>query len=158
MEKFKEDYSQRTDIEKILSNWKKVKGLYDRQEWSTVILRTVTAVELSANYAIRQELELNKNIDSDFVDHLLRWANGIQGKFDRLLLPIFKGTEFEKDLKKLKKIVQDINKERNSIAHSGLFKKKSTAEKVIRESKIVINTLVKKYDSQFELNLLIEKK
>ncbi len=149
--KSKKDYSERSDIEKIQSNWTKINGLFKRKEWSSAILRASTAVEISANYVVRQELVNNKNIESDFVNHLLKWANGVQGKFDKLLIPIFKGSEFQQELKKLNKKVKDINKERNLIAHSGQFKKKSTAEKVIKESEIVINTLIKKYDLEFEL-------
>ena len=155
MKKSKNDYSKGTDIEKVLSNWNKVKGLYDRKEWSLLILRVVTAVELSANYVIRQELENNKNLDSDFVNHLLLWANGISGKFDKLILPIFKGADFIQDLKKVNKKVQYINKERNSIAHSGQFKKKSTAEKIIRESDEVIKTLIQRYDNTFDLKPIL---
>lgn len=155
MKKSKNDYSKRTDIEKVLSNWNKVKGLYNRKEWSLLILRAVTAVELSANYVIRQELENNKNLDSDFVNHLLLWANGISGKFDKLILPIFKGADFIQDLKKANKKVQYINKERNSIAHSGQFKKKSTAEKIIRESDEVIKTLIQRYDDTFDLKPIL---
>ncbi|WP_167597977.1 hypothetical protein [Leeuwenhoekiella sp. ZYFB001] len=149
--KTKKDYSERTDIEKIQSNWTKINGLFSREEWSSAILRASTAVEISANYVVRQELELKRNLEPEFVNHLLKWANGVQGKFDKLLVPIFKGSEFQKELKKLNKKVRDINKERNLIAHSGQFKKKSTAKRIIEESEIVINTLIKKYDNDFKL-------
>lgn len=155
--KKKADYSERSDVEKILSNWTKVNGLYSRKEWSSVILRATTAVELSANYVIRIELEDNRKLDSDFVNHLLRWANGIQGKFDKLLLPIFKGTEFHKDLKKLKKKVEDINIERNTIAHSGQFKKESTANRIVLECQALINTLVGRYDPEIDLEKIYGK-
>mgnify|MGYP003646295485 CR=1 FL=1 len=148
----KKDYSERTDIEKIVSNWKKAKGLYEREEWSTVIIRASTAVELSANFVIREELQNNKNIDEEFVTHLLIWANGIRGKFDKLLKPIFKESDFEKELKSLNKKVQDINKERNSIAHSGQFKSKSTATKVVKESKLIIEIFLNKYNTGFTLD------
>ncbi|MDO6854876.1 hypothetical protein Q4599_14890 [Cellulophaga lytica] len=151
------DYTERSDIEKILSNWKKVYGLYSRKEWSSVILRASTSVELAANFVIRKELEENRKLDSDFVNHLLRWANGIQGKFDKLLLPIFKGDDFSKDLKKLKKKVQDINIERNTIAHSGQFKKESTANRIVLECQSVINTLIGKYDSDLDLENIFGK-
>ncbi len=127
-------------------------GLFNRKEWSSAIFRASTAVELAANYVIRQEFEHKRNLDTDFVNHLLIWANGVQGKFSKLLIPIFKGTKFQKQLKNLNKKVADINKERNSIAHSGQFKKKSTAEKIIKESEIIIHTLINNYDPQFRLN------
>ncbi|WP_157603692.1 hypothetical protein [Polaribacter atrinae] len=150
----KKDYSKRTELEKIKTNWNKVKGLYERKEWSTAILRASTTVELSANFVIRKELEEKQNIDEDFVSHLLLWANGIRGKFDKLLIPIFKNSDFKKELKKLNKKVQDINKERNTIAHSGQFKKKPTAQKIVKESKLVIETLIKEYEQDFELKII----
>jgi hypothetical protein len=150
----KKDYSERTELEKIKTNWNKVKGLYEREEWSTAILRASTAVELSANFVIRKELEEKQNIDEDFVSHLLLWANGIRGKFDKLLIPIFKNSDFKKELKKLNKKVQDINKERNTIAHSGQFKKKPTAQKIVKESKLVIETLIREYEQDFELKII----
>lgn len=153
----KTNYSQRTDLEKVLSNWRKVNGLHRRNEWSSVILRATTAVELAANYVIRKELEDVRKLDSDFVNHLLRWANGILGKFDKLLLPIFIGTEFHKQLKKVKKSVEDINKERNSIAHSGQFKIKKTADKVLVECQNVINILIRKYEPEIDLEKIFRE-
>ena len=114
--KQKKSYSKRTDIDKIQSNWRKIKGLYTRKEWSSVVLRAATAVELSANFVIRKELQ--KRLEPDFVDHLLRWSNGVSGKFDKLLIPFFRGTEFQKKLKSLKRSVEYINKERNSVCGS----------------------------------------
>jgi hypothetical protein len=153
----KADYSERNDIEKLLSNWTKVNGLYSRKEWSSVILRATTSVELAANYVIRKELEENRKLDPDFVNHLLRWANGIQGKFDKLLLPIFKDTDFLKDLKKLKTQIKDINTERNTIAHSGQFKKESTANRIVLECQDVINTLVNRYNPEIDLEKIYGK-
>lgn len=153
----KENYLERNDIGKIISNWNKVQGLYSRKEWSSVIIRAATAVELSANFVIRKELEGERNLDSDFVNHLLRWANGIQGKFDKLLLPIFKGTDNYNELKKLLKQVQDINKERNSVVHNGQFKRKSTADKIVFESELIINTLVSRYEDYFDLSEIYGK-
>lgn len=151
MKKLKKSYSERTDIEKIQSNWSKANGLFKEEQWSSVILRAATAVELSANCVIRKELQDKRNLEEHFVDNLLIWANGVRGKFDRIIIPIFKGTEFSKELKKINKIVLDINKERNSIAHSGQFKKRATAKKILTESEKVILTLIKGYDGEFKL-------
>ena len=85
-------YSYRTDIEKIESNWTKTRGLYDRKEWSGAIVRAATAVEIAANLVIREELQVARSLEKDFVDNLLLWANGIKGKFDKLILPISKGS------------------------------------------------------------------
>jgi predicted transcriptional regulator len=68
------------------------------------------------------------------------WANGLMGKVDRLLLPIFKGTDKEKELKKIKERSKDINDERNNVVHRGQFKAKKTAERVISEAEYIINS------------------
>lgn len=144
-------YSQRGDIEKIKSNWKKTSGFLKRKEWSSVVVRAVTTVELTANFVIRKELGEKRKLDKEFINDLLIWANGIRGKFDKLLIPIFRNTDFFQDLKKLKNKVSEINSVRNSIVHSGQFKKEETAQKILTESKEVIETLIKKYEKDFKL-------
>lgn len=151
-------YKQRNDIEKIKSNWTKTNGLLKREEWSMSIIRAVTTVELAANYAIKKELSENRNLELDFVNHLLIWANGIFGKFDKLLLPIFKNNSFQSDLKKLKKQISEINKDRNSVVHSGQYKTETTAIKIIDECKTIIETIIQHYDVDFELKALRTKK
>ena len=128
--KQRKPYSEKSDIEKIESNWKKVSGLFDREEWSSAIVRAATASEIATNLAVREELQVKRSLESEFVDSLLKWANGIQGKFDRLLLPVTKGTTIHNKFKKIKGGVTEINNERNAVVHSGQFKKKTTAEKV----------------------------
>lgn len=147
----KKPYSQRTDLEKISSNWKKTKGLYSRKEWSTTVMRAVTTVELAANYTIRKELEEKRKIDSEFVDHLLIWANGIRGKFDKLIIPACKSSTHINTIKSLNKKVQDINTKRNGIAHSGQFSSAKTAKTVMDNSKEIIEALIGIYEKGFRL-------
>ncbi len=147
----KKPYNQRTDLEKIKSNWKKTKGLFKREEWSTVVMRAVTTVELAANYVIRKELQERRNIEEEFVNHLLIWANGIRGKFDKLIVPLFINTDLAKELKTLNKKAQEINRERNSVAHSGQFKEKLIATKVMDVSKEITEALISIYENDFQL-------
>jgi hypothetical protein len=49
-------YEDRTDIEKIQSNWKKLSGLYSRREWSGSVVRAATAAEIASNLVVREEL------------------------------------------------------------------------------------------------------
>ncbi len=138
-------YNQRTDIEKIKSNWNKTLGLFARGEWSGAILRAVTAAEIASNLVIREELQAKKHLDKEFVDKLLKWANGIQGKFQRLIVPACKGTERHDKFKLLQTSITEINKHRNAIAHRGQFKKESTSRKVIETAKDVIESFVGTY-------------
>ena len=86
-----------------------------------------------------------------FVDHLLKWANGLQGKFDKLLIPVTRHDEWQPTFKQLRTRAADINTERNSIAHSGQFKKKSTATRVVKEARDIILTLVAPYYDGYDL-------
>jgi len=144
-------YAERTDLEKIQSQWYKLNGLHSRNESSAAIVRAATAAELAANFAIRKEFESKGQLSTEFIDSLLIWANGIAGKIDRLLIPLTKGEKHHKTVKKLKDISIKINKIRNSIAHQGEFCNPEESAAAIEQSKEFIETLLKIYDSSFEL-------
>jgi len=151
----KKPYSKRTDIEKIRSNWKKTKGLLKRKEYSGAIVRAVTAAEIASNFLIREELQNKRKIEEHFVDNLLIWANGIQGKFDKIILPLFKtNTLKHKRFKEIKSKVENINKQRNYIVHSGQFKNKKISIVLLKESKNIIEALIKEYQKNFELETI----
>ena len=147
----KNPYSQRTDLEKIQSNWNKIVGLFERGEWSSAIVRAATACEIAANLRVREELQRRHGLDPAFVDSLLKWANGIQGKFDRLLLPSARGKKARDRLKRVKPKVDVINRERNAVVHSGVFKKRESAEKIIALARHVVLRMVKEHHKKFEL-------
>lgn len=149
--KKRKPYSERTDLQKIRSNWKKIDGLYSKDEWSSVIIRSATASEIAVNLMIREELVNKRELDENFVESLLRWANGIQGKIDRILRPLSVNSENPLVSKATKLKIRDINDERNSVVHQGQFKRKSTAKRIIKLSKEVIETLVNRYETDFEL-------
>lgn len=141
----------RPDLDKIKASWRKTLTLFEKKEWSSAIIRAATTIEIAANLVIREELEVKRSLESDFVEHLLIWANGIQGKFVRLILPILKNTEKFSIYKKIQEQVSYINDERNSVVHSGISKQRRTAEKVLRASREIIETLVHEYHENFEL-------
>jgi len=74
----KKSYEQRNDVEKIQSQWHKLTGLHSREEWSAAV--------------------------GEFVNNLLRWANGLDGKLNRLLLPLTQGKKLTKSLAALRKM------------------------------------------------------
>lgn len=53
--KRKKPYDERSDLEKLQSQWNKLSGLHLRDEPSAAIVRCSTAAEIAANYAIRHE-------------------------------------------------------------------------------------------------------
>lgn len=142
-ESIKKPYSERSIEDQIVSNWKKTIGLYRRGEYSTVVIRAATSVELAANMLIRKELIEKQGLPTYFVESLMKWANGLVGKIDKILIPFLKDTEKEKDLNIIKKRTKDINDERNNVVHKGQFKAKSTALRVIEESEYIINSFFK---------------
>lgn len=145
-------YEERTDLEKIQSQWNKLSGLHSREEWSAAIVRAATAAELAANFAIRKEFESRSTFDSKFIDSMLRWANGLAGKIDRLLIPLSVGEKQHKTIKKLKAASEKINAKRNSIAHQGEFCNETEAKAAIQQSREFIETLVQIYEPNFVLN------
>jgi hypothetical protein len=144
-------YEQRTDLEKIQSQWHKLSGLHSREEWSAAIVRAATAAELAANFAIRQEFLAKSTFSSTFVDSQLKWANGIAGKIDRLLLNLTAGQKHYAAIKKLKSLADKINKIRNAVVHQGEFCNEREAKQAIQQSKDFIEGLVRIYDARFAL-------
>jgi len=127
----KKPYSKRTDVEKLLSNWKKTLGLLADSQYSMAIIRAGTCAEIAANIVVRAELVQKRQLEPRFVDGLLRWANGLQGKYSRLILPILSGTPAHSHYRKLQAPIQKLNDVRNEIAHGGRFASKATATKLI---------------------------
>lgn len=144
-------YWERTDIEKVQSQWNKLNGLHLRDESSAAIVRAATAAELASNFTIICEFSKGSQFGSEFVDSLLIWASGIAGKIDRLLLPVTKGSKHHATIKKLKAISVQINKKRNSVAHQGEFCNQGEAEEIIKLAKQFIETLIVIYEPEFQL-------
>src|SRR5712692_8705213 len=115
----KKPYEKRTELKKIQSQWTKLTGLHSREEWSAAIVRAATAAEIAANFAIREEFKSRSDFDGDFVNSLLRWANGLDGKINRLLLALSEGRKQHKIFSKIKKDAEQINRKRNAVAHQG---------------------------------------
>lgn len=148
--KKKRPYSKRTDFEKIKSNWRKSQGLFEREEWSQAIVRSTTAVELATNLLIRSNFK-KFNLDNLLIDDLLMIANGLQGKWQRLLVPLYRGKKEQAELKKMLKQVSSLWANRNTIVHGGEFRSKGTAKKRIEEAKEAVN-LILRIAGESELN------
>lgn len=147
----KPKYTERTDLEKIQSQWHKLTGLHGREEWSAAVVRAATAAELAANFAIRKEFKKRSKFDEAFVDEMLWWANGLRGKIDKLLAPLSAGRAQQATVKSLGKIAGEINKVRNEIAHQGHFCSETKAKKVIEQARKFVETLVHVYEPTFRL-------
>lgn len=145
-------YEELTDLEKIQKQWHKLSGLHTREEWSAAVIRASTAAEIAANYGIRAEFARQSNLDSAFVDNLLKWANGLAGKLTRLLIPITASDKQKgKTIKKLCRSAEEINVKRNAIAHQGEFCNEDEAAAVIEKAREFITSLIQIYDPNFKL-------
>src|SRR5690606_8873662 len=123
----KKPYSERSDLQKIRSQWKKASGLLEREEWTGAIVRAATGAELAANHLIRNELQEQQRLSDEHLNGLLKWANDMDRKLRNLLLPLSRENGNEAQINPVKKKVQAINSEGNSIVHQRLLKKQSTA-------------------------------
>ncbi|MDP3074737.1 hypothetical protein [Bradyrhizobium sp.] len=144
------DYDDRSDIEKIHTQWHKLTGLHNRLEWSAAVIRAASACEIAANLAIRAEYADRSTFSTKYVDKLLYWANGLNNKMDKLLLPMLSAAEAV-EFAGLKPLAKTVYEQRNKIAHSGIFLDEDESKAVIEAARQFIEKLVKIYDSSFKL-------
>jgi len=112
-------------------------------------------MELAANLVIEAELVHKKSLPREFANHLMIWANGLRGKFEKLIYPILReDPAFSQIRSSIDKVWRRVNKQRNSVAHSGAFKKRKTAFAAINDAHFVITQLVSPYDSSFNIEKL----
>jgi hypothetical protein len=147
----KKRYSKRSDADKLRTNWQKTLGLLERSEFSMAIIRAATCAEIAANIVVRAELIQRRQLEAAFVETLLRWANGLQGKFSRLILPILADTPRSAKFRKLQRSIQVLNNARNEIAHTGSFAKSATARKLIFVAHALCTALTRPYEVDLHL-------
>lgn len=148
----KTPYDDRDDLEKLRLQWNKINGIIAREhEWSAAIVRAATAAEIAANIAIRKRFEQESDFSVEFVNSLLIWANGIDGKFSRLIIPVEQDVERRKVLQALKKRAEELNKKRNAIVHRGAFATETESRKLINLAREIVNALVKPWEPNFQL-------
>lgn len=145
-------YLKATDDEKVRRNWTKSRRLYERGEYSVAIIRCGTCIELAVNLAVRQELVVKRNLPPLFVDRLLKSANGLRNKYQNIYLPIMAEHQEYDSLKQLwKSHIDKINLERNAVTHSGEFRSKLVARKVMKYTNKALQDLMGLYNHKVEL-------
>lgn len=136
-------YDERSDLEKLQSQWNKLSGLLVRNEPSAAIVRCSTAAEIAANYAIRHEFQQQSQFDAEVVDGFLFWANGLRGKIEKLFVPIYFAHPKKSGIaKRLIKSAEKINKVRNEVVHQGRFSNSGETTAIIAEAKSFIDAIV----------------
>jgi uncharacterized membrane protein len=144
-------YDERPDFQKVKAQWHKLTGLHGREEWSEAVVRAATAAEIAANFAIRQEFALSSNFDAPFVDGLLKWANGLSGKLDHLLIPLIGARMSDEQRSHMRSLARSVNDDRNKIVHRGEFRSAAASRQIIEHAREFIETLVRRYKSKYQL-------
>ena len=147
----KKSYEHRSDVEKIRSQWHKLTGLHSREEWSAAVVRAATAAEIAANFAVREEFKSRSEFDDDFVNSLLRWANGLDGKLTRLLLPMTDGKKKNKVIRRVKADAERVSRKHNAVAHQGEFCNTGESQEAIESARKFIEAVVGIYEPGFKL-------
>jgi hypothetical protein len=144
-------YDQRTDGERLHSNWNKANKLFAREDYSACIVRVATSAEIAANIYVRGFLVVEFNVPPKFVDALLVAANGLDGKFNRLVKPAAQHRDAWDTLKPLKKWIEALHDHRNGVIHSGKFKNEKDARVAFEESFAIIRGLAPNESRGLEL-------
>lgn len=148
----KKPYDDRSDLQKLQSQWTKIQGIFDRKkEWSAAIVRAATATEIAANIAVRERFKTESQFSKQFVDSLLVWANGIDGKLKRLLIASERDGRRRRTLNGLKVSVERLNAKRNAIVHRGVFASGDEAAEYVRLARKIATSLVRPWEPKFKL-------
>lgn len=151
-------YEQRSDVDKVRSQWTKLSGHHSRTDWSAAVVRAATACEIAVNLAVRREFAQRSQLSEDFVDGLLQWANGLSGKVTKLLLPLLEGQQKYAAINALcNNHVQAISTKRNAIAHQGAFCAEADATALIARCRQFVEGVITAYEPAFALPELAEQ-
>lgn len=134
-------YDERTDDQRLASNWNKARKQFERKDWSACVVRVTTSAEIAANIYIRQFLITDHALPPKFVDALLLSANGLDGKFKRLIKPVAEHRGSWPELRSLQSKITSLNGHRNGVAHAGRFKNKKDARSAFEQSLAIIQAL-----------------
>lgn len=144
-------YDERTDDQKLESNWNKAVKQFGRKDWSACVVRAATSAEIAANIHIRQFLLAEHTLPPSFVDALLKSANGLDGKFNRLVKPAAQYRNSWNELKFLQRKIEALHEHRNGIVHSGNFKSKADAKSAFAHSLAIIQALAPNESTKLKL-------
>ena len=151
-------YEQRTDMDKVRSQWTKLGGHHSRTDWSAAVVRAAIACEIAVNFAIRREFTERSEFSEDFVNGLLQRANGLSGKVTKLLLPLLEGQQKYEAINALcNHHVQAISTKRNAITHQGAFCAEADATALIASCRQFVEGVITAYEPTFALPGLAEQ-
>lgn len=114
-------------------------------------MRAATSAEIAANIYLRHFLSTDHNLPTSYVDALLISANGLDGKFKRLIRPAAEYRHTWSTLKSLQKKIEALHNHRNSIAHAGYFKNEDEAKLALKDALSIITALAANESSKLKL-------
>ena len=135
-------YDERTDHEKLHSSWKKARAQFNREDWSAAITRVATSAEIATNIYVRRYFVDECELPLALVDRLLKDANGILGKYLRLVQPIALQRGTWTEIKKIQKPhIGPLNEYRNDVVHSGRFMNRGETLEVFSHGLAIVKAL-----------------
>lgn len=147
--RFDKPYDQRTDAEKVETNWIKTRGLFDREDWSMAVVRAAISLELAADLAVY--VILRDRYERPKIRSLLKACSGINKKFKDHILPSVAGTAHEQETRDLFDGASIVSRQRNQICHNGIFLDEADATTLIATTYRVLELFVRRYEPTFWL-------
>jgi len=108
----------------------------------------VVACKVISDRQIHAEFKRKTDFIDESVNNLLKFANGLDNKMRRLLLPAIVGMRIAK-FTGLQKLAEDISSVRSRIVHQGEFLDEEASVIVIEKARMFIQQLVTIYDQNF---------
>ena len=110
----------------------------------------MVACKVISDRQIHAEFKRKTDFIDESVNNLLKFANGLDNKMRRLLLPAIVGMRIAK-FTGLQKLAEDISSVRSRIVHQGEFLDEEASVIVIEKARMFIQQLVTIYDQNFQL-------
>ena len=108
----------------------------------------MVACKVISDRQIHAEFKRKTDFIDESVNNLLKFANGLDNKMRRLLLPAIVGMRIAK-FTGLQKLAEDISSVRSRIVHQGEFLDEEASVIVIEKARMFIQQLVTIYDQNF---------
>jgi len=144
-------YSQLEGDKKVERNWTRACSRYSKGDYSGTVISCVTSVELTVNFLIHHEMEVEFELPEKFVTQLMKDSSSLYRKYNHIYLELIKGWKSFNDYQKLWKPISVINKARNKTVHDGELMNKATAKKALVATHTILNRMLMHYETETEI-------
>ena len=144
-------YRDRDDMERLADSWRKLNGfMTSRRMVGRDHARRDRGGD-SCQHRHPARATAASSARAGICRLLLKWANGLAGKIDRLLNPLHTTKARKALFMSLRTKAEKINDFRNQVVHSGNFMNENEAKDIVAVSREFIETLVGSYHQGFKL-------